>query len=386
MAGMPIRTLALHDAEHMSSFPHFLPHFAPHSFRIHLTAVRAQFLANLARRLRALFIMRSMIIAGAMIGSVAWAQGDPETEKARKGIAILPSVTDPAISTFNTPHMVFVDRDIVIAHKPGLPADRHELLLWIPGTKPSNKPGGEQQVRSASLRFCQMAATLGYHVIDLQYPNDISAAVCHQDPEPPAFEDFRLALIAGGASKHITVSRTDSIENRLIKLLQRLQQIRPKEEWGQFLNADGSIKWEAIAVAGQSQGGGHAALLGILHHVSRVICFGAPKDYSLALHAPAAWYEKPSATPKKLFFAFNHEQDFQGCSPKALQENLRALKLDEFGPPVNVDTAAPPYAHSHNLMTNYPGTKVDSKTAHTTMISGANEQLFGKVWRYMLTD
>ena len=37
-------------------------------------------------------------------------------------------------------------------------------------------------------------------------------------------------------------------------------------------------------------------------------------------------------------------------------------------------------------MTNYPGTKVDSITAHTTMISAANAQRFGKVWHYMLTN
>jgi hypothetical protein len=69
-----------------------------------------------------------------------------------------------------------------------------------------------------------------------------------------------------------------------------------------------------------------------------------------------------------------------------LQSRLGALRLDALGAAVNVDTAAPPYAHTRILMTNYPGTKVDSKTAHTTMINDANEHLFGPVWRYMLTE
>jgi hypothetical protein len=322
----------------------------------------------------------------AATASSAHAQGDAEAQRGRQGIAILPSATDPAIKTFDQPHVIYVDRDIVVAHKPGLPVDRHQLLLWVPGTKASPKPDAEREADAAMFPFGRLAAELGYHVVFLRYPNDISASICRRDPEALAFEDFRMAIIAGGASKHITVSRTDSIENRLIKLLQLLRRIRPREDWGQFLNDDGSIHWEALALAGQSQGGGHAALLGLLHPVPRVICFGAPKDYSLALYAPAAWYGKNSATPKDRFFTFNHEQDYQACTPEMLRENLRALGLEKFGPPVNVDTAAPPYAHTRILMTNYPGGKLDSATAHTTMISAANEGVFGKVWRYTLTE
>ena len=69
------------------------------------------------------------------------------------------------------------------------------------------------------------------------YPDDVAAAkVCRDDPDPNAFEAFRLALIQGGVSAHVTVERTDSIENRLAKLLIHLKQRRPREGWGQFLN------------------------------------------------------------------------------------------------------------------------------------------------------
>jgi pimeloyl-ACP methyl ester carboxylesterase len=299
-----------------------------------------------------------------------------------------PSATDSTLKDFDDPHWIYAQRDIVVSHDPKLPADRHELLLWIPGTKPptSAPPEPGRISRGASHAFCLTAASLGYHVIALSYPNSLSASSCNNDSEPAAFEDFRMAIIAGGTTKHITVTRTDSIENRLILLLRSLTTKRPAEDWGQFLNADGSIRWERIAVAGQSQGGAHAALIGIHHHVTRVLCFGAPKDYSVALHAPAAWYSKPSATPKDVFFAFNHQQDRQGCTPENQIENLRALKLDQFGQPFVVDGAVPPYQHAHILMTNYPGTKVDSQTAHGTMISPANKQLFAEAWKYMLTS
>ncbi|MGV3663305.1 MAG: BPSS1187 family protein [Prosthecobacter sp.] len=311
---------------------------------------------------------------------------DTQTQQALDGMAIRPSSTDAAITEFDDPHWVYVNRSIVVRHHAALPADRKELLLWIPGTRsprtPEPAPG--RVVRSASNEFCKVAATLGYHVIALSYPNSLSASSCNKDADPEAFEKFRLAIIQGGTSEHITVSRTNSIENRLIKLLQQLVQKRGREDWGQFLTAEGGIAWEKIAVAGQSQGGGHSALIGIHHQVARVLSFGAPRDYSVALQAPAAWYLKESATPKERFYAFNHEQDRQGSTPAQLLENLRALKLDAFGPPVLVENSKPPYAKSHILMTNHPGTKVDSLTAHATMLSPKNKALFEPAWRYML--
>lgn len=316
------------------------------------------------------------------------AEPDQQTEQALNGLMVRPSLTDPEIKNFDDAHWVYVSRDIVVKHDAQRPTDRRELLLWIPGTRPPNMPEPEpgRVMRSASHEFCKMAATLGYHVIALSYPNRLSASSCNNEPDPEAFEQFRMAIIAGGESKHITVSRTDSLENRLIKLLRLLSEKRAREDWGQFLNGDGTIKWERIAVAGQSQGGGHAALIATHHRVTRVVCFGSPKDYSVALKAPADWYGKEAATPKDRFFAFNHEQDRQGCKPADQLENLRALKLDQFGAAVKVETSAPPFGHSHILMTNYPGTKVDSLTAHGTPISGKNRELFGEVWRYLLTE
>jgi hypothetical protein len=299
-----------------------------------------------------------------------------------------PSALNPeADPTFDEPHWVYVQRDIVVRHAPRLPADRHELLLFIPGTLPPGlkepEPG---KVRVyASHGFCLMAASLGYHVISLSYPNSISASSCNKEPDPEAFEKFRLSIIQGGTAPHISVSRTNSIENRLIELLATLAKRFPQEDWGAYRNEDGSPKWEKIALAGQSQGGGHAALIGIHHKVPRVICFGAPKDYSVALQKPAAWYLKPAATSKSAYFAFNHEQDRQGCTPTQQIANLRELKLDQFGPPTSVDSTPLPYGGSHILMTNYPGTKVDSQTAHGTMLSTKNKERFGEVWKYMLT-
>ena len=313
--------------------------------------------------------------------------GQDLQQSALDGIPILPSKTDPEIKTFDTPHFIYLNRDIVISKNSSLPADRHQLLLFIPGTQPTGHGGGK-----GPYKFLEEAANLGYHVIKLTYPNDVAAAeACNKDRNPRAFEDFRMTLIAGGsfnnAFKDVTITRADSIENRLIKLLLYLKQTRPQEHWEQFLNDDNTIKWETIAVAGQSQGGGHAALIAVKHRVARVICSGAPKDYNHFLNRPAAWYHEESATPKGCFFAFNHDQDRTGnCTPEEQMKNLRALGLERFGAPADVDTEKPPYHHTRILTTDYPGGKLESVEAHETFLNPKNADVFKIVWDYVLTE
>lgn len=291
---------------------------------------------------------------------------------------IIPTTTDPQIGkAYDLPHTSYVNREIVIEHSPSLPADRHELLLFLPGTHGSGAGGA---------RFCELAANLGYHAISLTYPTGIAAAeACATDRDPRCFEEFRLAIIEGGKSKHITVSPADSIENRLIKLLVYLKQRKPKENWEQFLAGDQTLKWDAIAVSGQSQGGGHAALIAIKHHVARAVCLGAPKDFNKRLDAPAAWYDEISATPKALFFTFNHVADHQGCSAAELLRNLGALQLTNFGPAIDAAKSLSPYGHTRTLFTTFPDT-LKSQVAHASVIANANADRWEAVWTYMLTE
>jgi hypothetical protein len=210
---------------------------------------------------------------------------------------VLPSITDSTIKIFDSPHAIYVDRDIVVEHRAQM-ADRHEFLIWLISTN-----GG---AAGSARAFCTLAADQGYHVISLMYADTVPATVCKDDGNPQAFEAFRMAIIRGGSAQHIVIPRQESIENRLIALLRYLRTQRPDEDWGQFLTEDGSPRWEALAFAGQSKDGGHAALIGVKYPVARVICAGAPKDYSSRLNSPAAWYSIHSVTPKSRFFVFNH--------------------------------------------------------------------------------
>lgn len=287
---------------------------------------------------------------------------------------VLPSDTDPDIRYYNVPHTVFVDP----AASP-----RGELLVFLPGT--NGKTGN-------ATAFCSTAAELGYQAINLMYPDDVSASSVRDDPDPDAFLKFRLAVIEGRSlSRDVQVDRPESIENRLVMLLGYLDKKQPDGHWGRYITSEGLPNWPKIAVSGLSQGAGHAALIACRHRVARAVLFGGPKDYSRALNRPAAWYASP-ATPAEKIFAFNHEQDRQGCTFQEQLENCRAMGLDRLGQPVSVDTLAPPFNNSHILATNYPGTRLVSAQAHTSVVGDGSSpfaqdgsRLFKPVWVYMLT-
>jgi pimeloyl-ACP methyl ester carboxylesterase len=310
----------------------------------------------------------------------------PSRQATLEGIPIMAGATDPEIQTFDYYHYIFVDRAIVIQHDPTLTADRHELLLFLDGTQLP----GDQHLGKGPVAFFRTAEDLGYHVIYLSYPNDVpTSAACNDDEDRNAFERFRMAIIAGGhfhnPFKDFTITRADSIENRMSKLLLYLKRTRRRENWDEFLNADDSIKWQSIALVGQSQGGGEAALMAIQHEVARVICFGAPKDYNHAHAEPAAWYREQSATPKNRFFALNHDQDFQAfCPPPQQMENLAALGLNKFGPAVDPTHEKPPYHHTRIFTTDYPGGKLSSPVAHRIFLS--KPDVFKPVWIYVLSE
>lgn len=318
--------------------------------------------------------LAGLLLAMALGAVPAQESADPEQARALAGIAILPSRTDPAIQAYNFAHYLHVDRDIVLRGARDKPAARGELLVWLTGTGGRGRGAGE---------FCRLAAGQGYHVLKVMYPTDVPATVCKRDPDPAAFERFRTCLIAGGRCAQITVDRVDSIEHRLIQLLQLLAKTRAREQWGQFLQPDGRLRWEKIVPAGQSQGGGHAFLIGMQHRVARVIGTGAPKDWSPHLPGPAPWLLGPSATPKDRFFSFNHAQDQQGATPDQQWQILRAF--DPAAKVVSIDSPQPLDAKARHLSTNHPGTALESTEAHTSVIADRNAKRLRPVWLHLLT-
>ena len=310
--------------------------------------------------------VRYLLILGVAIGF----GGIASAAAAPRAYGVLPQDTDSAIGQFKQPHRVFLDAAV---------APRGQLLVFLPGTGATTADQEE---------FGRIAARLGYHVAYLMYPNDVAAAVCQDDEDAGTFEKFRREIIAGGdLDPRVTVDRANSIENRLEKMIQWLAANRAAEGWGQYL-AEGGMIWSRIALAGHSQGGGHAQLLAKDHAVARVVVLGSPNDYNPRHGGPAPWYGG-GATPPGRMFAFVHEQDTQAVSYARQLENLKASGLTSIA---DTDKLAPPYEHAHILTTNQPGQEINSALAHLGLVfdftlprGPDGRPLYEPVWTHMLT-
>lgn len=198
-----------------------------------------------------------------------------------------------------------------------------KLLVFLPGT--GNRPMDYQLVS-------QEAARLGYHVIGLMYQNNVGVdAACKvtlvQAPPPECSGDTRMEIIDGidrPASK-APVTAANSIDNRLTKLLEYLDEHHPADGWSRFLDGDGP-KWSQIAVGGQSQGAGQAAMIGKLRHVDRVVMLSGPPDARTAAEVDA--WVSIGRTPASKHYALYHVRDL---FVPGIEGNLAALDLTRFG-------------------------------------------------------
>jgi hypothetical protein len=280
---------------------------------------------------------------------------------------VRPRDTDPAIDTAGNPHAALAAD---CARQTG------RLLLFLPGT------GG---VPSAAHPLPHLAALSCLHAISLSYPNErpVFNDCVRERAEPDCYAAWRREKIDGVTrSAKIRVAPQNSIENRLIKLLQYLAGRHPADGWDSFVD-DHGIKWDGIIVSGHSQGGGEAAMLGKLHSVARVAMFGSVTDAVGSRGGPPpAWLASPGATPAEKYFGFAHERDeFWG----SIQRSWIALGLERYGPIVNVDGAAAPFGETHRLTTGVAC--VDPRAAncaHSTVVGAKFSSGFAPAWKYML--
>jgi hypothetical protein len=276
-----------------------------------------------------------LLLLGACGGGSSSTPSGPPAAPPSVTRLILPSATDPAIATYLNPH-------VAINPDPAVPA-KNGLFLFLVGT--GGQPQNQQLIQSAG-------AARGYHVIGLMYPNTPTVgSLCADSTDPNAYWDVRREIITGqDLSPLISISPTECLEHRLVALLTYLTSTYPTEGWGHFL-VSSQPDWSKVTVAGHSQGGGHAGVIGKLHAVARVVCFSSPADWRNPVNLPAPWFATPGATGADRVFGFSHQQDEVVTWP-LVTANWAALGLDAFGAAVNVDSTSAPYANSHKLTTN----------------------------------
>jgi len=271
-------------------------------------------------------------------------------------LRVNPASTDPAIAVVHGPHIAVYD--------PQAPS-RHKLYLFFVGT------GGKA---SGSLGMDETFARWGYHAISLDYEDNVIAVASAHSLDPTSFGRYRDAIVTGAAvSSKIKVSRANSILNRFRKLLAWLVKHDPRGNWGQFVTG-GKPVWNRIIVGGHSQGAGHAAYIGKLFRVDRVLMFSGPQDYMDNLHRPAPWQARKSATPQDRFYAFLNLQDpFNVIHQIANCMVLMGMKLPNA---LMVKPGEAIHGNFHILINNYP-----TKNHHGSTLFPQ----FTDVWKYMAT-
>lgn len=295
-------------------------------------------------------LLRCLSIAG-----VVWL-GANLTFAGVKTLRVEPSETDPAIATVHGPNIAMYDPEAT---------SRHELLLFIVGT-------GAKATDSRNVD--RAFASWGYHAIGLDYNNNVIAVASAHSLDPTSFGRYRQEIVTGApVSNKVKVNPANSILNRFAKLLIYLVKHDPKGGWDEFVTNNEPV-WSRVIVAGHSQGSGHAAYMGKMFKVDRVLMFSGPQDYMDDLHRPAPWQARKSATPPSRFYAFLNLKDPFNVDHQ-IANCMMLMNLSKPGT-LRVKPGEAIHSASHILINN-----IETKNPHGSTIFPQ----FKNVWKYMAT-
>lgn len=291
---------------------------------------------------------------------------DDETEPPITGepqnisLRIQPNLTDANYASGEDDHYVIRNNQIHL----------NTLLLFMGGT--GSEPDDYNFV-------CEHAASIGLDVISLSYSNGVPAAPLGSSSDPLIFDNYRDEICFGNpGSDVVDVNEFNSINSRTLHLLNYLDAEYPDQNWGQYITAFDTPRWDKIIVSGHSQGAGHAGYLAKENEVNRVVMFSGPNDYSTFFDAPANWLVQAGQTPVSKQYSLLHERDnvvdfaYQVANIKAL-ELLSATEV-----PVLVDDLSAPYLNANALSINTP-----ALSFHNGPI-GSN-QILPEIWTYLFT-
>lgn len=234
------------------------------------------------------------------------------------------------------------------------------LVVYLHGAGAPSLCGGRDHGR--------LLAAMGFHVVQPCYVSDYGVGNCMDDIGGCRMEAFE------GVDHHpfITIDPPDSIETRVVRMLEYLQAMHPGGDWQYFIE-DGAPRWDRIVISGISHGASTSAIIGKHREVDRVVSLSGPLD------SDQAWLLEDSVTPLESFWAFTHTGDEQHAGHLASFEDLGLV-----GEPAVVDGAAAPYGGSHRLVTSAP-----TQDGHGSTQAGgsspmeADAWVFEPVWRLM---
>jgi hypothetical protein len=258
--------------------------------------------------------------------------------KARHSHTFRALAADPAVK--------FNDNDQIAVIDPRAAKIVGKLVLPFQGL------GSRAGSLGASGEFC---ARRGFHVLAVAAFEDYDILL----GDPDFYGDARKQVFDGlkhtskGAFANIDMGPADGVAQRVEKGLKYLAAMFPDEDWGYYLNADGTVRWSDVIFTGMSHGASNAPRFAMLVRAWRSVSFAGPRDnMCTSLDAAncggvvAKWFSEVPATPIDRFYALTGTADDQHT-----QHLFAMQKLGYTGQPVNVSMGAP-FGGSHRLNAN----------------------------------
>lgn len=280
-----------------------------------------------------------------------------------------PSTTDPAITTFTAAHFVSVQTGSVL---------RNILFVNLPGT---NRTPSQCRV------IAQKAVSMGYHAISLTYVNQTAGnPLCSPTGDTTCHVRLRREVI-DGIDRHtaIDITPANSIINRLTRLLIYMNKVQPTQGWGQYV-VNGQINWPNVIIAGHSQGGALAGVIGRFYPVRRIIMFSMIDFLNNGLIPD---WEKLPFNNANYYSLINMNDELV---PWAKVDAVwAATGWKAYGNYINVDWNLPPYNNTHLLVSTYKPTSTSIDPYHN--MTGVDsyfpklatgKYVYEKAWEYLL--
>lgn len=251
---------------------------------------------------------------------------------------------------------------------------KNRLFIMLPGTL------GDPNDYKLILKS---AASHGYHAIGIAYENNSTLAThCDGSSDVDCSEKLLNEYLTGeNTSSHVDISRANSFENRIQKMILYLKNEYPSEGWDQYLTEDGDIEWTKISLAGHSQGSTHTLYISRKRSLYRATFYGGPNGFSSGGFPD--WITNEGATSNNKLFAFNHIAD-RAMEWSDVVKTLNAAGIDENTVNVdvtsNLDNVQRYYTSTSKLLNPIGGAHGSTCADKDTPTNSDGLPRFDKVW------
>lgn len=178
---------------------------------------------------------------------------------------------------------------------------KDKLFIFLPGTT---------GVPVSYRKIVQTAATQGYYSFGLAYSNNTDIEEYNVNANDKTIENIFEEYFTGkNTSPTVTVSKSNSLQNRIQKMIAYMDAQYPTENWKRFLNANNNIIWSKIIIAGHSQGADHAMYISQKKKTFRAAFFAGPGNFKLPNGSYPSFMTATGATTRNSVYGLNHTGD-----------------------------------------------------------------------------